>query len=613
MFVHPSILIGLFLSLFVATTAPVAAADEPFDFIRHEGGKLYDHQGEFRFVSWNIPNLLVIEDAFEFLGDAPWRWPDKFELTDALESVRQMGGTVVRPYVITVRRDDGDMGQHVHVLAPGKFNEEAFRTLDLALAIAREKQVRLIIPLVDNWRWQGGIEQYAAFRGKQPKEFWTDPQLFDDYSQTVRYIINRRNTVTGVLYRDDPTILGWETGNELDAPPEWTAKTAALIKSLDPNHLVIDGRSLHGIPHASLDDPNIDVVTTHHYPNVGNNNAASVIAATREVAGKKAYFVGEFGFVGVEESQRMLDAVAEHSVSGALYWSLRFHRRDGGFYWHHEPSGGDLFKAYHWPGFASGEPYREHLVLPMIRNAAFGIRGQEPPPIAAPNAPQLLPIDDAARISWQGAAGASGYDIQRAESASGEWQTIAHNVSDAAVQYRPLFNDTSAIPGNSYWYRVIARNASGTSPPSNVVGPVPVNCKTLVDEFADASQAARIDGEHTFCSNDARKVQEDIHRLRLVPGSTVEYELSGDIEQVRLLLFSAVPTATPNIVAVDASGSSAELKLDIQRGRAEAGDYGYLTPVLVTAADMPAGTRRIRISCPDEVQLSRIEIRYSAR
>ena len=30
----------------------------------------------------------------------------------------------------------------------------------------------------------------------------------------VKKIINRRNTITGVLYRDDPTIMAWDLANE---------------------------------------------------------------------------------------------------------------------------------------------------------------------------------------------------------------------------------------------------------------------------------------------------------------------------------------------------------------------------------------------------------------
>jgi endo-1,4-beta-mannosidase len=57
-------------------------------------------------------------------------------------------------------------------LAPGEFDEEAFRTLDLVLAKANASGVRLIIPFVDNWRWMGGISEYAAFRGKKREAFW---------------------------------------------------------------------------------------------------------------------------------------------------------------------------------------------------------------------------------------------------------------------------------------------------------------------------------------------------------------------------------------------------------------------------------------------------------
>lgn len=596
---------------YASLLAPTCVAGVGNGFVVHRGGKLYVEGAEFRFVSWNVPNLLVIEDAFSFLGNSPWRWPNEYELRDALESVRQMGGTVARPYVISVKRDGSDMGDHVHVLGPGRFNEQAFKVLDQMLAIAREKGVRVIVPLVDNWRWHGGIEQYAAFRGKDAEEFWTDDQLFADYLTTAGYIIGRRNTVTGELYRDDPAIFGWETGNELDAPPLWTSRAAAAIKRLDPNHLVIDGRSLHGITPESLADRNIDVVTTHHYPNQGNNDARSVSRAARDAAGQKAYFVGEFGFLGVDEAQRILDVVCEEGVAGALFWSLRFHRREGGFYWHHEPMGGDLFKAFHWPGFPSGRPYREHLVMPMIRQAAYRIRGLQPPAPPIPGAPRLLPIDDAARISWQGAAGASGYDVQRAARRNGPWATIASDVSDAAVQYRPLFHDDTARVGGDYYYRIVATNADGASSPSNVVGPVTVSNVVLVDELADDSRIASVAGGAAFRSDDARKFQEDIHRLLLPEGAAVEYHTPGDVTSVRLWVFVEDPDRFPSLFGAVGGGDEFELlPAESRVGSQASGDYGYRTPVLVECDGVPAGVTRLRIVAQDaSVQLSRVEIR----
>ena len=103
-----------------------------------------------------------------------------------------------------------------HVTAAGVFNEDAFRALDLVLARANAHGVRLIIPFVDNWKWWGGRGEYAGFRGREPKDFWTDPEVISDFKKTIEYVITRKNTVTGVLYRDDKAILTWPQ----DSPPK---------------------------------------------------------------------------------------------------------------------------------------------------------------------------------------------------------------------------------------------------------------------------------------------------------------------------------------------------------------------------------------------------------
>lgn len=589
------------------------SAQSPMGYITHRDGKLYDGEQEFRFVSWNIPNLHNVEDAFEFLGESPWRWPDEFEIADALESARQMGGGVVRTYVLSVRRDGGDMGGNVHVLAPGEFNEEAFRTLDLVLKVAAEKGVRVMIPLVDNWHWWGGVRQYEAFRGKPKGSFWSDPQLLEDFKQTVKHLVTRRNTLTGQLYRDDPAIFGWETGNELDSTPAWTRQVSAYLKELDPNHLVIDGNSLHGVPTESLDDPNVDVVTTHHYPNVGNNNAEAVTAALRTVGGRKAYFVGEFGFLPVEEAQRVLDTVVREGASGALYWSLRFHRREGGFYWHDEPYGDNLFKAYHWPGFPEGEAYREHLVMPMIREAAYRIQGLPVPPPPVPAPPTMLMPSDARLLSWQGSAGARTYQVQRAERPDGPWATIARDLSDAAVQYRPLYADETATAGKASYYRVVACNESGVSMPSPAIGPITPSDDLLVDEMLDDSRLEAVEGPHAFVGDKARRMQEDIHRLRLDPGGSITYRVAAPITGVTVWLFNEGDC--PLTIEQSDDGKAFHSVVASTRTAGSAtNDYGYLRPKLVTAGSLREASRWTRFSLPEEAtdptEVSRVEIRF---
>src|SRR5829696_7726110 len=106
-----------------------AKENAPLNFVTRRADKLFDGDRELRFISFNIPNLMVIEDAYEFPRPNPWRWPNDYEIEDALESVRQMGGQVVRTYVLSVHREGSDMGDCVHVRGPGEFNEEGFRAL----------------------------------------------------------------------------------------------------------------------------------------------------------------------------------------------------------------------------------------------------------------------------------------------------------------------------------------------------------------------------------------------------------------------------------------------------------------------------------------------------
>ena len=586
-------------------------------FVTARGDQLYEGDAPFRFISFNIPNLLLVEDNFTRGANTAWAWPSEFELNDALASVRQMGGTVARSYVLSVRREGSDMGEHVYVRGPGDFTEEAFRSLDRAIEAAGKHGVRLIIPLVDNWKWQGGIAEYAAFRGKPAEAFWTDEEVIADFEATVRHLLNRVNTRTGIAYRDDPAILGWETGNELDAPPAWTARIAKLIKSLDANHLVIDGYSLHGVREESLADPNVDIVTTHHYPNVGGGEYVAPIRAARaKSSGRKPYFVGEFGFIPPNEIAEVYDEVIESGVSGALLWSLRYHHRDGGFYWHSEPAAEGTYKAYHWPGFDSGDKYGERDALRLTRQKAYEIRGVAPPPATAPAPPRLLPIADPKAISWQGSAGAASYAIERARNQSGPWTRLAEAIDDTAVQYRPLYSDSTAEPGRSYFYRVIAQNAAGSSAASNVVGPVVATRRTLVDECRDLAQLHQTIGNVKPTTGDDRRRREDLHRLAIPAGAAAIYRVDGPIDSWEVTLFVPEGAADDKGLvetAVSQDGVNFHIvdsETELLDGREVDKDYGYLPRVSLSSATPPPASRYLKITPRKGVELSHVEISY---
>jgi len=237
------------------------------NFITRQDDKLFDGDKEYRFISFNIPNLHYLEDYLPFNGTNPWRLPDEFEIRDALTSIKQFGGKVARMYVLSVKKESDTPDIIRHVEGPGHFNEDAFKTLDKILQIANEVGVRVIIPFMDNWHWWGGPKEYAGFRGKERDEFWTDPELINDFKKTVEFTINRVNTFTGVPYKEDKAIMCWETGNELLAPFGWTKEIAAFIKNLDKNHLLMEGTIVPDLTEEAIADTNLDIVSTHHYRN----------------------------------------------------------------------------------------------------------------------------------------------------------------------------------------------------------------------------------------------------------------------------------------------------------------------------------------------------------
>jgi mannan endo-1,4-beta-mannosidase len=436
----------------------------------------------------------------------------------------------------------------------------------------------------------------------------------------VRHVLNRVNTRTGVAYRDDSAILGWETGNELDAPSAWTARIAKLIKSLDSNHLVIDGYSLHGVREESLADPNIDVVTTHHYPNVGKGEYIAPIREARAKSrGRKPYFVGEFGFIPPDEISAVYDEVIENGVSGALLWSLRFHHRDGGFYWHSEPAGEGVYKAYHWPGFDSGDKYGEREIMRLTREKAYQIRGEKPPMPEVPAAPRLLSIADPAAISWQGSAGATAYMVERATNGAGPWTVLADGIDDTAIQYRPLFSDATAEPGQSYFYRLTAKNAAGSSTPSNIVGPVATEHRTLVDECRDLSLVTKTIGDVQPVTGEDRQRREDLHRLRIPAGAAVIYRTNGPIDSGEAIFYlselasdavadpASLVDALVSADGVEFTPISPEATL-LDGGEVDK-DYGYLPRLRLDARDIPAGITHLKLSPRQGGELAHLSIR----
>jgi mannan endo-1,4-beta-mannosidase len=578
------------------------------NFITTDKDRLMDGDKELRFISFNTPNLHYIEDYLAFDAANPWRLPDEFEIRDALKTIKELGGKVTRMYVLSVRKAGESKKIIRHVEAPGVFNEEAFRALDKVMQVANEVGIRVIIPLVDNWWWWGGPAEYAAFRGDTKEEFWTDSLLISDFKKTVEFIVNRSNTYTGELYKEDKALLGWETGNELVCPFSWTEEIARYIKSLDSNHIVIEGTHAQTLSEQALSDPHIDVLSTHHYTKV--DESIKNILKNKEISkDKKPYFVGEFGLTSPENIKAIVDTAMKNDVSGIMIWSLRFHNRSGGFYLHRENNGNGPFR---FPGFPSGEVYNEKEIIDFMRTRAFEVDGISVPPLNIPESPKLLAFNDVYDISWQGSVGASTYTLQRREDSQQEWTTISDNFIDADGAYKPLFNDISAEIGKSYFYRVLAKNESGTSEPSNEIGPVKVNFHRIVDELQNLSKVHSKYGIiEQIKFKEIYQVKEDNSRYAMNTGSSIVYEVPVSITSFNIFAFARTFVCGVMLQASDSLDNFQTLTSKLETFPPFKNVYGFLIPFKLTCGEFPANTKYIKILFNEESQLGRVEIEHS--
>lgn len=583
------------------------------EFVTVKDAKLYDDNGQLWFVSFNIPCLHYNEDGLAFDEKNPWSFPTDFEISDALEAVSQMGGKVVRIYALSVVSKGEESRPYEtpkHVLGAGKFNEEAFECLDRVIAIADQKQIRLIIPLVDNWKWWGGIADYTAFSGKDKDAFWADPTVIADFKKTIDYVLNRTNTITGRKYKNEKAILAWETGNELQSPDDWTLGIAKYIKTVDENHLLVDGFYTEVVKQSSIDNPYIDFVTSHHYSLDYKHTLKQIEKSIKVAKGIKPYFIGEFGFLPTSEISEIADMIIDHDVSGALLWTLRKRRDTGGFYSHSEPLGHDKYKAYHWPGFASGDYYDERNILYMMAQKAAQINGVQVPKLPVPKAPTLFKTDSVSAISFQGSAGAQGYKIERTENLlNNKWTVLTETFSDASVQYYPLFNDTAARPGRSYYYRVYAKNSTGQSEASSIIGPIKVSHRTLVDNCGDFNKLSLGHDGVIIDASNARSFKEDMTRFAIDSGA-ITYKLPSDVVGVKVYSFIKEKDGSVTIEVSADNRKYKKNKSDIKDFSSGSGDYGYWRPVVYEAEISASGNTFVRISTSANVQIGRIEISY---
>ena len=178
-----------------------------------------------------------------------------------VNNIRILGSSELSPLKNSVRPTFRDRTSN--------YNETLLRGLDAALAEMGRRGMTAVIYLTNFWEWSGGMMTYLYWTNgghyvnmndpahpwpefaDMSSEFYASAPAVAMYHDYVRAVVSRRNSITGVLYRDDPAIMAWQLANEprpggspengrehMAAYLAWIDATARLIKSLDPNHLV---------------------------------------------------------------------------------------------------------------------------------------------------------------------------------------------------------------------------------------------------------------------------------------------------------------------------------------------------------------------------------------
>lgn len=434
------------------------------EFIRRSGDRLYDGDKEFRFISFNIPAAMISRYT-----DIPVIFPTPpFEQEDLVRSLVSIGGKAGRLYCLPIYGE----GVGIHkwnsfVVNAGEYNEDYFLALDMLLEICRKYDFRVILPFVDRYKFIGGIGDYAARRGKKDDpfsdDFYTDRAVISDFKKVIYDVLNRENAYSGIRYKDDPAIMAWETGNELyhdTLYDDWASEIAGYIKSIDRNHLVMDG--FYDVRVKAVEDDNFDIVSHHMYPFHAPDFIKEFDKQFKLSEGKKPYVIGEFGFKKLEEIEPFMDHFISGTASGVLAWSLRQRSVYGGILHHRE---NETYSTYHYPGYDENNGYEERAFVQLMKDKAHQLAGRQIVK-KQPLPPFLLPVSDPLDIRFLGSSGADSYIAEVMTDPDQGFTTLQTGITDCAPEGKPYLSDTKTI-GIRY-YRVRAVASSVVSAPSNI-------------------------------------------------------------------------------------------------------------------------------------------------
>jgi len=470
-----------------AQTYPdMASEPDPASFVKRADSGLTLIGNPLRFAGADIPWLGLRHDA-----GSPVRRPTAYEVTDALQTLRALGGTVFRAATLA-----GTAGCALCLEpASGHFNDEAFAALDATLKTAGDMGMHVILPLVggagdcaaeaaDPDSGTGDtICPYLRWRQRADRDaFFADPTLRAAFLAHVHAVVTHVNALTGIAYRDDPTILAWENcaacgeGADPQAVGAWTEAVGQAIKAEDRFHLYENGafaghilpQAPHAVAAAAFAPQSVDIVGDARLP-AGDEaqlratlgSAASTVTRAGRVYLLDGFDAGPAMWKTEADLELFLNTVfRERDIAGALVDGLQSHADTGG-YLPAPPAGAGNGTAIYFPGRQTADMSQDDMVVRAraLRRFEFDMADILVPPsyLLTPK-PEIIGAKGG-RVVWRGAAGALTYTIERSPDPEvpNSWQTVC---DQCATDQQGFWQDP-APPARAAWYRIMPFNING--------------------------------------------------------------------------------------------------------------------------------------------------------
>ena len=333
------------------------------------------------FIKTKGNNFVKNGKTYHFIGTNYWyggmlgmKSGDRERLKKELDELKSLGITNLR---IMASAEGGDQDFTVRPATQtkqGEYNQQMLEGLDFVLNEMRKRNMDAVLYLTNNWEWSGGMAKYLEWNGygtvpnpniapntwpqfmSYTAQFHACEPCKEAFLKHIRYILGRTNSVNGIKYVNDKTIMAWEVANEPriwnlqneENFTKWLNEVTSEIKRTDKNHLVTTGSEGKAGSNDDINaferthnNKNIDYLTMHIWPknwgwykiNDEKNSTRTAINKTMEYIDEhidvakrlnKPLVLEEFGFPREKESLAKSSSVENRDT----YYKAVFNRME---------------------------------------------------------------------------------------------------------------------------------------------------------------------------------------------------------------------------------------------------------------------------------------------